>query len=114
MECLAKVAYHYQTWRSKTMLVPLLLVAVYSRLCPPVIGTIATKNAAGDAESVMRRGPIPSDHFHTPLPSTADPHVSVLLPFPGLINSINTNLLHPGVGTRLFDTVYLLGVSAGP
>jgi hypothetical protein len=82
--------------------------------CPPVIGTIATKNAAGDAESVMRRGPIPPNHFHTPLPSTADPHVSVLLPFPGLINSINTNLLHPGVGTRLFDIVYLLGVSAGP
>jgi nucleobase:cation symporter-1, NCS1 family len=30
---------------------------------------------------------------------------------PGLINSINTNV-HVGVGTRLFDLAYLLGVSA--
>ena len=86
---------------------------VYSRLCPPVIGAIATKNAVGDAESAMIRGPIPPDHSYTPLPSTADAHVSLLLTFPGLINSINTNL-HPGVGTSLFDIVYLLGVSADP
>jgi NCS1 family nucleobase:cation symporter-1 len=30
---------------------------------------------------------------------------------PGLINSINTDI-HVGVGTRLFDLAYLLGVSA--
>ena len=30
---------------------------------------------------------------------------------PGLINSINANI-HVGVGTRLFDLAYLLGVSA--
>jgi hypothetical protein len=37
--------------------------------------------------------------------------VSVPLTLPGLVNSINTNI-HVGVGTRLFDLAYLLGVSA--
>ena len=37
--------------------------------------------------------------------------VSVPPTMPGLIHSINTNI-HVGVGTRLFDIAYLLGVSA--
>ena len=39
--------------------------------------------------------------------------VSVPLTLPGLINSINTNI-HVGVGARLFDLAYLLGVSHSP
>lgn len=37
--------------------------------------------------------------------------VSVPLTLPGLVNSINPNI-HVGVGTRLFDIAYMLGVSA--
>jgi NCS1 family nucleobase:cation symporter-1 len=37
--------------------------------------------------------------------------VSVPLLLPGLVHSINTNK-HVGVGIRLFDLAYLLGVSA--
>jgi len=36
---------------------------------------------------------------------------SVPLTLPGLANSINPNI-HVGVGTRLFDIAYMLGVSA--
>jgi NCS1 family nucleobase:cation symporter-1 len=36
---------------------------------------------------------------------------SVPLTLPGLVNSINPNI-HVGVGTRLFDIAYMLGVSA--
>ena len=39
--------------------------------------------------------------------------VSVPLTLPGLVNSINTNI-HVGVGARLFDLAYLLGVSHPP
>jgi len=37
--------------------------------------------------------------------------VSVPLTLPGLVNSINPDI-HVGVGTRLFDIAYILGVSA--
>jgi hypothetical protein len=37
--------------------------------------------------------------------------VSVPLALPGLVNSINSNV-GVGIGTRLFNLAYLLGVSA--
>ena len=37
--------------------------------------------------------------------------VSVPPTLPGLVNSINPDI-HVGVGTRLFDIAYILGVSA--
>jgi hypothetical protein len=50
---------------------------------------------------------MPPDHSHTPLPSTADVHVPVLLTLPGLIDSIITNV-HVGVGDRLFNVQHCL------